>query len=137
MKPAITDFIPQRPPMVMIDELLQADATTATSSFQILPSTIFVEDGKFTEPGLIENIAQTAAAMVGHQCAILNVPVPIGFIAAIKDLKVNFTPHVLSTIHTTVTVTNTVMNVTIIQGKIEQAKKVVCTCEMKIMIQNN
>jgi 3-hydroxyacyl-[acyl-carrier-protein] dehydratase len=137
MKPPITYFIPQRPPMVMIDELIESDSTSAITTFQILPSTIFVEAGKFTEPGLIENIAQTAAAMVGHECATLGVPVPIGFIAAVKDLKINFVPEVLSTIHTTVTVTNTVMNVTIIQGKVEQFEKLVCSCEMKIVIQTN
>jgi 3-hydroxyacyl-[acyl-carrier-protein] dehydratase len=135
--PSITDFIPQRSPMVMIDELTKSDMTSATTTFNILPENIFVEAGKFTEPGLIENIAQTAAAMVGHECAILGTPVPIGFIAAVKDLKINFAPEVSTIINTTVAVTNTVMNVTIIQGKVEQSEKLICSCEMKILIQPN
>ncbi len=137
MKQPITHFIPQRPPMVLIDELLRSDATSAITIFSILPTTIFVEAEKFTEPGLIENIAQTAAAMVGYECDTLGIPVPIGFIAAVKDLKINFIPEVNSTIRTTVTVTNTVMNVTIIQGKVEQSEKLVCSCEMKIVIQTD
>jgi 3-hydroxyacyl-[acyl-carrier-protein] dehydratase len=135
--PPITHFIPQRPPMVMVDELIKSDSTSATTTFYILPENIFVEARKFTESGLIENIAQTAAAMVGHQCALQKIPVPIGFIAAVKDLKINFAPEELSTIRTTVTVTNTIMNVTIIQGKVEQSEKLVCSCEMKILIQSN
>jgi 3-hydroxyacyl-[acyl-carrier-protein] dehydratase len=134
---SVLDYIPQRPPMVMIDELIACDEKTATSSFLIKAGNIFVEDEKFTEPGLIENIAQTAAAMMGYQCALQNAPVPIGFIAAVKDLKINFIPNTASVIETTVTVTNNVMNVSIIEGKVEQSGKILCICEMKILIQNN
>ena len=74
--------------MVMIDRLVSAESDSAVSSFLIKTDNIFVEDGKFTEPGLVENIAQTAAAMVGHHCALNKIPVPIGFIAAVKDLKI-------------------------------------------------
>jgi len=133
---AITDYIPQRPPMVMIDELIEAGEHAVVSSFCILPSSIFTNDGKFSEAGLVENIAQTAAAMVGHRCISQNIPVPLGFIAAVKDLKINFVPDVNSVIQTKVSVTNTVMNVTIIEGKIEQSNNVLCTCEMKILITN-
>ncbi len=137
METQITNIIPQRPPMVMIDQLVEIDPVSATSTFHILPENIFIENGKFAEPGLIENIAQTAAAMVGQQCAINEVPVPIGFIAAVKNLTINFIPDVLSSIATKVTVTNTVMNFTIIEGKIMQSGKLVCSCEMKILIQTS
>ena len=132
---SILDYIPQRPPMVMVDELIQCDHETATSSFQVTAGNIFVGDEKFTEPGLIENIAQTAAAMVGYQCAAKKIPVPIGFIAAVKNLKINFMPAVESTIQTSVRITNEVMNVSIIEGRVEQSGKLLCTCEMKILIQ--
>jgi 3-hydroxyacyl-[acyl-carrier-protein] dehydratase len=137
MNQAITDFIPQRPPIVMIDRLIQSDLESATSAFTILPTNIFVDDGKFTEPGLIENIAQTAAAMVGYQSSLQQIPTPIGYIASIKDLSIKFLPDVLSTIRTTINVTNTVMDVTIIKGMVEQNEKIVCSCEMRILIQKN
>ena len=130
----ITDFIPQRPPMVMIDKLVSGESDSAVSSFLIKADNIFVEDGKFTEPGLVENIAQTAAAMVGRHCAQHKIPVPIGFIAAVKDLKINFTPPLGSTISTKVKVTNTVMDITIVEGVVELADEVICSCEMKILI---
>lgn len=134
MNAPITDFIPQRTPMVMIDQLLSAESDSAMSSFLITNDNIFVEDGKFTEPGLVENIAQTAAAMVGHHCALNKIPVPIGFIAAVKDLKINSTPPSGSIISTKVKVTNTVMDVTIVEGVVLLAEEVICTCEMKILI---
>jgi 3-hydroxyacyl-[acyl-carrier-protein] dehydratase len=134
---SITTLIPQRPPMVMIDQLMESNSVFAISSFQILPQNIFVHNGKLAEPGLIENIAQTAAAMVGQECANKGIPVPIGFIAAIKELEINSLPEILSTINTTVRVTNTVLNVTIIEGVIRQFEKIVCSCEMKILIRTN
>ncbi len=134
VKSPITDFIPQRPPMVMIDELVTAESDLAVSSFLIKSDNIFVENGKFAEPGLVENIAQTAAAMVGHHCALNKIPVPIGFIAAVKDLKINTTPPVSSTISTQVKVTNNVMDVTIVEGVVKLQEEVICTCEMRILI---
>ena len=134
MKPPITDFIPQRPPMVMIDKLVSAESDSAVSSFLIKSDNIFVQDEKFTEPGLVENIAQTAAAMVGHHCALNKIPVPIGFIAAVKDLKIYSTPPQDSTISTNVKVTNNVMDVTIVEGVVKLQDEVICTCEMRILI---
>ena len=121
----------------MIDELLEATDTAATSAFKILPENILVDAGQFTEPGLIENIAQTAAAMVGYQCMIQQVPVPVGFIAAVKDLKVLALPPVETVIQTQIQVTNTVMDVTIVQGKVEQSGKLLCSCEMRILVQKS
>ena len=133
----ITDYIPQRPPIVMIDKLIQSDLDSALSSLHILPTNIFVEDGKLTEPGLIENIAQTAAAMVGYQSALHKMPTPLGYIASIKELVINFLPEAMSTIHTNIRVTNTVMDITIIKGSIEQDNRIICSCEMRILIQKN
>lgn len=137
MKQPVIQYIPQRAPFVMIDELVEASDTAATSTFKILPENILVNDGKFTEPGLIENIAQTAAAMVGYQCMIQQVPVPVGFIAAVKDLKIMNVPSVETVIQTQVTVTNTVMDVTIVQGTVEQSGKLLCSCEMRILVQKS
>lgn len=137
VKQPITQFIPQRPPFVMIDELLAASETEATSAFKILQENILVEAGKLTETGLIENIAQTAAAMVGYQCSIQQVPVPVGFIAAVKDLKVMALPVVETVIQTQIQVTNTVMDVTIVQGRVEQSGKLLCSCEMRILVQKS
>jgi 3-hydroxyacyl-[acyl-carrier-protein] dehydratase len=137
MKQPITQFIPQRPPFVMIDELVEASDTVATSAFKILPENILVDAGQLTEPGLIENIAQTAAAMVGYQCMIQQVPVPVGFIAAVKDLNVLALPAVQTVIQTQIQVTNTVMDVTIVQGRVEQSGKLLCSCEMRILIQKS
>jgi len=48
--------IPQRPPMVMIDELLACDARHIVTGFRVDAGNVFGQHGIFTEPGLIENI---------------------------------------------------------------------------------
>ena len=58
----IQALIPQKPPFVMIDKLINFSETTTSTSFCIKADNIFVAHDYFKEPGLVENIAQTAAA---------------------------------------------------------------------------
>lgn len=133
-KDHITNFIPQRQPMVMIDDLLEASDTHAITTLKIDAANIFVEEGKLKEPGLIENIAQTAAAHVGYQCSVKQIPVPIGYIAAIRRLEIRQLPQTGSEIKTSVLITNQVLNVTVAEGKVEQNGIVCCSCEMRIFV---
>ena len=59
-KKEVLNYIPQREPMVMVDGLLEVDETFAISRLQVTPENIFCQNGHFTEPGLIENMAQTS-----------------------------------------------------------------------------
>ena len=88
----ITKYIPQRHPIVMVHALVEADDSHAVTELAIEPDNIFVSNEFFAEPGLVENIAQTAAMHVGYQCSLKNIPIPIGYIAAVKDLKIQALP---------------------------------------------
>jgi 3-hydroxymyristoyl/3-hydroxydecanoyl-(acyl carrier protein) dehydratase len=131
-------FLPQRPPMVMIDTFISCHEKTNVTSFDILPENIFMKDGFFTEPGIIENIAQTAAAGLGY--AIINdahlVEVPIGVIGGIKNLKIYFLPKSGETIKTEVKVVYELMNASVIHGETTIGNKKVAECEMKIFLVN-
>lgn len=128
----ITRFIPQRDPIVMVHNLLEASDTHAITQLFVADDNVFVADGAFAEPGLVENIAQTAAVHVGFQCTRKGLPIPIGYIAAIRDLKINGLPPVKSTITTSVKITNKVLDVTVVQGQVVYDNQVLCTCEMRI-----
>ncbi|MEO8117090.1 MAG: hypothetical protein ABI653_05520 [Bacteroidota bacterium] len=65
----ILKLIPQRPPFVMVDHLINADEKTAETSFLILPENLLVENGFLSEAGLMENMAQTAAAKAGYEAS--------------------------------------------------------------------
>lgn len=130
----IEKFIPQRPPIVMIHHLLEATDKYAVTETAIEEQNIFVESGHFTEPGLIENIAQTAAAQAGYQCHLKKNDVPIGFIASIKDLHIRKLPSVNSKIITRIEITNQVFDVTIFNATIHLGEEEICQGEMRVFI---
>lgn len=131
----ILNYIPQRPPFVMIDMLICADDTVSQTSFTIPEGHLFVTDGFFTEPGLVENMAQTAAAGTGYKAHQSDDAVPVGFIGALKNLNIIRLPKVNSTITTTVTFGMQVMNAQIVHAGITENGTEIANCELKIFIQ--
>lgn len=130
----ILSLIPQRPPFVMVDQLIYADDKSSRSSFVIQQDNIFVSKGRFREAGLIENIAQTAAARAGYEAQLKNEAVKVGYIGAIKNLQIFSLPNVQDEIETEVAIENQVFDVTIIVGKVKSNGKLLAQCEMKIFI---
>jgi len=130
----ILEFIPQRSPVVMIDKLIYCDHEKIISGLKIEPGNIFFTDDFFSESGLVENIAQTAAAGVGYVCKMENKNVSVGFIASIKDLKIFKLPEVGDEIVTEVMVTNQVMQVSIIKGTVTCNGTILAECEMRIFV---
>ena len=128
----ILKLIPQRHPIVMVHSLIEATDDHAVTQFEVETDNIFIDDGVFAEPGLVENIAQTAAVHIGYQCSIKNIPIPIGYIAAIKDLRIISLPPSNSKITTSVKIVNKVLDVTVVQGEVMLNGTSLCTCEMRI-----
>lgn len=129
----ILDLIPQRPPMQMIDKLAYADERSARGILMIEESNIFCENGLFGESGLIEFIAQTAAAFTGYRNKINNTKVTEGYIASIKDLTVTALPPVNAEIQSEIIVENEIVGFTIIAGKVYYNQQVIAACEMRIL----
>ncbi len=130
----IETLIPQRPPFVMIDELISYDKKITCTRFKIKAGNIFVENGQFCEPGLVENIAQTAAARAGYVSLQDNKPVQVGYIGAIKNLVIHSLPKVDDELVTEISVENQIFDVTLITGKVTCRDVLVAACEMKIFI---
>jgi predicted hotdog family 3-hydroxylacyl-ACP dehydratase len=130
----LLELIPQRPPMVMIDKFIFSDGTISISGLTVSSTCVFCEKDLLSESGLVENIAQTAAAGVGYECKKDNKIVPIGFIAAIKNLEIFKLPTIGSELRTEVKIVNQVMDVTIINGTVSCEKNVLAQCEMRIFL---
>jgi predicted hotdog family 3-hydroxylacyl-ACP dehydratase len=120
--------------MVMISSLVHADELKTATTLHIEPGNIFVSNGVFSESGMVENIAQTAAAGVGYQSRQQQKEVPVGFIAAIRDLSIHELPLAGTEISTETVITNHVMDVSIVHGTIKQHDRVLATCEMRIFL---
>ena len=134
-KEHITDYIPQGEPVVMIDTLNYCEGAVTKTSFEVREDNIFVKDGILHEPGLIENIAQTAAVKAGYEVKKNGAEPLIGFIGAIKDLVIYKLPQVGDVIETTVTVKMEVMGITLVEGISVCRENKIASCEMKIFIQ--
>ena len=130
----IQSLIPQKPPFVMVDKLLSVTETGTTTGFTIQADNIFVQDGVFKEPGLVENIAQTAAAMAGYVSHTENKPVLVGYIGAVNNLQVFLLPKTGDELITEITIENQIFDVTLISGKITCSEQLVAQCNMKIFI---
>lgn len=131
----ITAYIPQRPPFVMVGEVLQADPKISKTSFLIAEDNLFVVNGRFTEPGLVENMAQTAGAGTGYRYHQKGEVVPVGFIGAIKALKIYSLPKVGDLLHTEVIIVHTLMSVHVVEAIVYIGDEKVASCEMKIFEQ--
>ena len=102
----IKKYLPHRAPMLMVDLILEMDDEKVETYFGIKTDNIFLENGFFTESGLVENMAQTCSSVVAKDYFIdenyndkedVNV---VGFISGIKTLKINSLPQVGNVIYT-------------------------------------
>lgn len=134
----IYNLIPQRPPMLMIGSLLSSSSIEAITSFQIGADCIFVEDGKLTEFGLIENMAQSAAALNGINEYINKIPPRLGFIGEIKDFRLHKNPHVGDTIVTHIKIIAEADKVLLVDGKVrlKNVEDILANTKLKIFIQD-
>lgn len=134
-KENITEYIPQSHPIVMIDTLNYCEGATSKTTLTIREDNIFVKNGILHEPGITENIAQTAAARAGYEVKKHGIEPVLGFIGAIKDLKIYAFPKIGEVLETTVTIKTEVMGVTLIEGSSICNGVKIAECEMKIFIQ--
>lgn len=91
----IQDFLPHREPMLMADEILEIDHEKAVTRFRISPDNIFVENGRLSASGLIENCAQTCSTICGQDLFEDKEEKPgvIGFISNLKKVRIHSLPE--------------------------------------------
>ncbi len=128
-------YLPQRPPFVMIDRLHRADDTLIQTSFEIREGHELVKNGVFTEAGLVENMAQTAAAGTGAKARESGQSAPVGFIGALKNLIIKELPGIGKTITTEIIFVHQVMNAHVVQGTVKMDGREIAACELKIFLQ--
>lgn len=101
----IEELLPQQPPFVMVDKLTEYETGSAETLFEIREDNVMVKDGILTTSGLMENVAQTSAARIGYYYKfILRQPVKVGYIGAVRGMKVMRFPAVGETIRTRISI---------------------------------
>lgn len=128
----ILGYIPQRPPMVMVGKLLNVSGARTRTSFIPGKDNIFCSGDQFREAGLIENIAQTAAAGEGYKASLEGKTPRPGFIGGIRNLQIHSLPATGDEIETETLVEHEVLNASVIHGKVFNGPSVIAECEMKV-----
>ncbi|QQL49327.1 3-hydroxyacyl-ACP dehydratase [Mucilaginibacter ginkgonis] len=129
-----TTLIPQQQPFVMVNGLVFADDKSAKTSFEIIGDNPMCINGIFQEGGLLENMAQTAAAYAGFIASQNNEPVKKGFIGAVNNFEVLRLPTQGDQLLTEVNVVDEVMGVTVVWGKVFCYSELIASAELKIFI---
>ncbi len=134
----IHELLPQQEPFVMISSLVRFDMQTTVTETIVSADNMFVEYGVFTAPGIVENIAQTCAARIGYvNKYILKKGIQLGFIGAIRDLKVKQLPKVGNTITTTISVIDSVFGMTLVDAVVLNNGAEVVSAQMKIAVKES
>ena len=134
----VHELLPQQEPFVMINRLVLFDSVRTVSETDIVASNIFVENGRFSPSGMIENIAQTCAARIGYvNKYIMKEGIKIGFIGAVRNMDIIDTPRVGNMITTIVDVKEEVFGMTLATAMIKCNDEIIATTEIKIAIKDN
>jgi|SRR5688572_21221991 len=133
----IKKLIPHREPMVMVDALVSYSPLKAISELTIQDTNSFVEDGHFSETGLIEHMAQTAALYTGYKFYLEKLPVKEGFIGSVKSLNIWRLPKINDTITTEVQITYEVANMTVVKLITSHEGKMIAEAEMNTVLKES
>ena len=134
--PEIFQLIPQRPPIVMVDVLWSADEAGAETGLTVLEDNIFVRNGHLREPGLIEHIAQSAAAFAGYGTFARGEEPRLGYIGEIKDCNLLTLPAVGDALRTTIRMVAEAGGIRLISAETRVGEKIVASCLMKIFLKD-
>lgn len=143
----IKHYLPHRDPMLMVGMVIEVDDEKVETFFEIKKDNIFIQNNFFIETGLIENMAQTCSMIVAKDYFIdenkldkKEVDV-IGFISAIKTLKIHALPEVGSTIVTKAILVSKFISdsysLCTIKCKTFKEDKILLEGEITLFIQNN
>jgi len=152
----IKRFLPQREPMLMLDSFSinagtietigthgtigthetsappRTAPTEADASLHVLADNLFFAGGRFMEAGIVEHIAQTAAALAGYNAALQREAAPLAMLGEVRQLRLYFLPSVGDVLQTHIRIVTEVMGVTLLEAVTTREGRQVAECRMKI-----
>ena len=83
----VTDYLPHRPPMLLIDDIVEVTDQRAVCRATIHPDCVFAIDGLVHPSALIEFVAQACAIYVGVRSARDGDPPRLGLIMSCREIS--------------------------------------------------
>lgn len=90
--PSISELLPHRPPMRLIDRVIAADEHSVTCETTLTPDFLFLEEKRADVLVCVELVAQTVAAFVGLRQRGEGLPPSAGFLVGCSDAEF-LVPH--------------------------------------------
>lgn len=118
----------------MLDVVWSADESGAETGLTVQEDNIFVRDGRFREPGLIEHIAQSSAAFAGYGTFARGEEPKLGYIGEIKECNLYALPKVGDELRTTIRLVAEAGGIRLIGAETKVKDEKVAECQMKIFL---
>ncbi len=84
--PPVAELLPHAPPMILIDEVVEAAEGRIAARVTLRPASPFVEDGRVPAIVAIEYMAQTIGAYAGLRARAAGGAPKIGFLLGTREL---------------------------------------------------
>jgi predicted hotdog family 3-hydroxylacyl-ACP dehydratase len=85
--PPIEQLVPHKPPMILIDRLIDATEMASTCEVTITPQTLFIESAGVPAFVGLEYMAQAVAAYGGYKAYLAGQPIGHGFLLGTPQFK--------------------------------------------------
>lgn len=134
MSSDIEQIIPHRTPMRFVEELLECTDTTATALTRFTAEHFAVADGQVIETALVECLAQTVAAALGHRSRAGGPAGSAnhGMLAAVSNFKIHARPPLHQPLKIEVREVKRLGPMLMITGKISCGTDLIATGELSL-----
>ncbi|HSQ77343.1 MAG TPA: radical SAM protein [Nitrospirota bacterium] len=126
-------LVPHKPPMLLIDRLLEVKERASLSEMTIREDMVFVgEDGKLDDASYAEVISQAIAAQEGFRMLGSRNPQQEGFLLGIKDLEITGSARIGDTLRISVFKVAKFGDFGIIRGEVRKGDTPIACGEVKV-----
>lgn len=130
----LSSLIPHRAPFVQVDALIRAGESDFITEFTITTDNLLVVNGYFSEAGMLENIAQSAALGFGYNGKMHGMEPKVGYIGAISRVSVIGFAAAGERITTSIEVTHRMDPVVMVRGVCYRNGEKLLEGEIKLVI---
>jgi len=126
-------LVPHKPPMLMIDRLLEVGERASLSEMTVLEDMVFVDkDGKLDNASYPEIISQAIAAQEGFRKLGTRNPRQEGFLLGVKNFEILGSAHIGDTLRISVLKVAKYGDFGIIQGEVRNGDAIIARGEVKV-----
>lgn len=131
----IRELLPQAPPFIMVDRLLDFEMDVSVSEFEVSPDCLLLRDGVLSEAGIMENMAQSCAARIGYLYKyIYHKDVRIGIIGSVRNLTINALPPQGTILRTSVEFLHEAMDLSKVRAEVRTGEVTWASGEMVLSL---